>query len=181
MLQFHLLQLKLLQFTCCNYIDCHLLIAIMNVAIGVLLLGMLSFKWCNLFCYNFTYYNCFCCNWCCCNCVNAAGSLACRRVMRLAFQLAPGRCRRAIPGPTRAHRFFEIVILLLQLVPISATGWCLLAPSKHPSNLQSIQHPITHFWHCNTGAVSRTVLQHQLPTVKQPHTPQRPAMLAMVQ
>ena len=101
--------------------------------------------------------------------------------MRLAFQLAPGRCRRAIPGPTRAHRFFEMVILLLQLVPISATGWCLLAPSKHPSNLQSIQHPITHFWHCNTGVVSPTVLQHQLPTVKQPHTPHRPAMLAMVQ
>ena len=46
-------------------------------------------------------------------------------------------------GPLGPIDFFEIVILLLQLVPISATGWCLLAPSQHTlaifslSNIQS--------------------------------------------
>ena len=135
-----------------------------------------------MFCYNFTCYNCFCCNWCCCNCVNAAGSLACRRVMRLAFQLTLGRCRRAIPGPTRAQRVFPNIDFIAAISAHICNRMVSIGTlTTHPSNLQSIQYPITQFWHCNTGLPYPTVLQHQLATVKQPHTPHPPAMLAMVQ
>ena len=90
-------------------------------------------------------------------------------------------------GPLGPNEFFQILILLLQLVPKSATGGCLLAPSQHTLAIFSLSnHTILAFQH-------RTPLPHRLATPSRysittpsatttsQNPPHPPALLAMEQ